>query len=463
MVQAQYGNGDPNQQSDLALLREQTSVSDKSVENVDDVLRPSTVAVNGQHGKSTPSAELKEGKSENDQGEDVPQVDRSMFKWVFSRNKPEIWYIVGGCLGACVEGGVWPAYAIVLSEILGAMNDSDFDTVNQFALGFIGIAFALFIGVTVKFHFLAIAGERLTKRLREESFMALITQPASWYDFPENSRGILTSRLSADASAVRGMMGDRLALMAQIVATLIGCLLVAFLFCWRVGAVLLAAAPVAGLGAALQFKLMSGFSSGKAYERSGKFASQSIEHVRDVAALGRLEAFVSDYVATLEYPTQITKRTAHIQGVTFGFSEFSVFALWALSFWWSAVVVDDGHCSFEEVFQAQFAIIFMGMMVGEATGLAPDYAKAMAGAKRIYVLLEEHKNRTSDSKTLSKPQVKVMSGFRTPLGQMRLCCKASISRSIQARRLLWSVPAVAARAPLSPCSRGFTNQRWAIS
>lgn len=89
------------------------------------------------------------------------------------------------------------------------------------------------------------------------------------------------------------------------------------------GAVLLAAAPVAAVGGALQFKLMSGFADGKAYEQSGKFASQAIEHVRDVAALGRLEAFVSDYFGTLEYPTRTSKRKAHIQGLTFGFSEAS--------------------------------------------------------------------------------------------------------------------------------------------
>jgi hypothetical protein len=85
--------------------------------------------------------------------------------------------------------------------------------------------------------------------------------------------------------------------------------------------VLLAAAPVAAIGTALQFKLMAGFADGKAYEQSGKFASQAIEHVRDVAALGRLESFVADYFHTLDYPTKATKRRAHVQGLTFGFSE----------------------------------------------------------------------------------------------------------------------------------------------
>lgn len=56
---------------------------------------------------------------------------------------------------------------------------------------------------------------------------------------------------------------------------------------------------------ALQFKLMTGFNTGKAYSRSGKFASQAVEHVRTVASLGRLNAFVDEYFRTLEYPIKV--------------------------------------------------------------------------------------------------------------------------------------------------------------
>lgn len=50
---------------------------------------------------------------------------------------------------------------------------------------------------------------------------------------------------------------------------------------------------------------MTGFNTGKAYNRSGKFASQAVEHVRTVASLGRLNAFVDDYLRTLELPTKV--------------------------------------------------------------------------------------------------------------------------------------------------------------
>ena len=231
MVAAQYGDGTVGQTFDLALLQEQTELPTKDAENLDEILsKPRASEV--QSAIRLTSDMKKEGDEEE---EPVPEVNASMFRWVFAKNRPEMWFILLGCFAAVVEGGVWPAYSIVLSEVLAAMNDGRFDVINDYALGFVAIAVALFIGVFFKFYFLAIAGERLTKRLREESFEALLSQPASWYDFSENSRGVLTSRLSADASAVRGMMGDRLALFTSIMSTVIGCMLVAFLLCWRVG------------------------------------------------------------------------------------------------------------------------------------------------------------------------------------------------------------------------------------
>lgn len=52
-------------------------------------------------------------------------------------------------------------------------------------------------------------------------------------------------------------------------------------------------------------KLMAGFHSNEAYSRSAKFASLAIEQIRTVASLGRLEAFVDDYLHTLDYPTKV--------------------------------------------------------------------------------------------------------------------------------------------------------------
>jgi len=52
---------------------------------------------------------------------------------------------------------------------------------------------------------LGIASEKLTLRLRRETFKAYLHQDMGWFDSPENSTGTLTTKLAVDASLVKGV------------------------------------------------------------------------------------------------------------------------------------------------------------------------------------------------------------------------------------------------------------------
>ena len=52
---------------------------------------------------------------------------------------------------------------------------------------------------------LSIAGEKLTKRLRFQSFQSILKQEIGWFDLKTNSTGHLTTRLATDAAEVKGV------------------------------------------------------------------------------------------------------------------------------------------------------------------------------------------------------------------------------------------------------------------
>ena len=54
-------------------------------------------------------------------------------------------------------------------------------------------------------YFLAKAGEKLTVRLRQMAFAAMLRQDVGWFDDRRNQVGALTARLATDASLVRGV------------------------------------------------------------------------------------------------------------------------------------------------------------------------------------------------------------------------------------------------------------------
>lgn len=65
--------------------------------------------------------------------------------------------------------------------------------------------------------------------------------------------GSLTSRLSSEATLVRGLTGDTLGTLAVAISTL-GCgLLIAFIYCWRIAAVILALVPGVALAGVSRF------------------------------------------------------------------------------------------------------------------------------------------------------------------------------------------------------------------
>ena len=76
---------------------------------------------------------------------------------------------------------------------------------NLYSLLFVAIAVAMFIATTLEGVMAAIAGQRLTERVRSKAFKAYLRQDIHYFDDPKNSTGALTTRLSIEANAVQGV------------------------------------------------------------------------------------------------------------------------------------------------------------------------------------------------------------------------------------------------------------------
>lgn len=73
--------------------------------------------------------------------------------------------------------------------------------------------------------------------------------------------GAVGARLSTDASTVRSLVGDALALIAQNIATVTAGLCIAFVANWMLALIVLAVIPLVGLQGYLQAKFLKGFSA----------------------------------------------------------------------------------------------------------------------------------------------------------------------------------------------------------
>lgn len=72
----------------------------------------------------------------------------------------------------------------------------------------------------------------------------ILTNEISWFDKDENNSGQISSRLSADATTVKGAIGDRISLVVQNFTLLLATAIIGFSLQWKMTLVILATFPL---------------------------------------------------------------------------------------------------------------------------------------------------------------------------------------------------------------------------
>uniref|UniRef100_H2ZR92 Bile salt export pump n=1 Tax=Ciona savignyi TaxID=51511 RepID=H2ZR92_CIOSA len=339
----------------------------------------------------TTSGGDKDDAEEEEEEEDIPDVP---FGRVISLNKPELFYIIVGCIAAAVNGGIQPCFAILFSEILGvfALTDPVEQTnrVTLYSLLFVAIGVAAFIANILQASSFAKSGEELTSRLRAMGFKAMLRQEIGYFDDHFNSTGALTTRLATDASKVQGCTGVRAGSAIQSVFALGVALGIAFAYGWQLTLLTLAFVPFMIIAGLLTMKILTGQSGqeSKAYEAAGSIATEATLNIRTVASLTREERFYKRYMIALVKPYEQSKKKAVYYGISFGFSQCIVFFAYAATFRFGAWLVDEGLMEFQNVYKCLMAVIFGAFAVGQTSSFAPDYAAARIAANRMFKLLD---------------------------------------------------------------------------
>jgi ATP-binding cassette subfamily B (MDR/TAP) protein 1 len=312
--------------------------------------------------------------------------------WEYQREDRVAFFV--GLIAATLNGLFLPAFSIIMSRFVSGFYDIDNEVVRKNSLMYMGVFIALGVAaglfnVTQSYMF-SYAGERMTRRLRRAVFQSYLRQEVAWHDLPENSTGSLTTRLSTDAVTVRQALGDRLGLTFQNTASMIAGLVIAFTASWRLTLVVLGSAPLMVIVGSFEVKAMSGFQTEtkKSYQASGKVASEAVGMAKTIMWLGLDEYFVQRFGAALEAPARAALRHAAYRGITAGFTQFFMMAIYALSFWSGAQFVKQGWMTFQDLLQSFFAVIMSAMGAGNTSAMVVDSAKAAEAKNSLFAILD---------------------------------------------------------------------------
>ncbi|KAK4427430.1 ABC transporter B family member 19 [Sesamum alatum] len=248
-----------------------------------------------------------EGIQFEEKEEDIKKSKRYKLADVWKLQKPEVIMLIMGLLLGMVAGAILSIFPLVLGEALRVYFLTDMHKlkteVGHLCLVLVGLGFGCIISMTVQQGFCGWAGTKLTKRVRDLLFKAILRQEPGWFDSSENSTGILVSRLSIDCVSFRSVLGDRISVLLMGLSSAGVGLGVSFVLEWRLTLLAAAVTPLT-LGASyLNLIINIGPKvDNESYARASTIAAGAVSGIRTVATFGTQELLVQSFDQALDEP-----------------------------------------------------------------------------------------------------------------------------------------------------------------
>ncbi|OWM87702.1 hypothetical protein CDL15_Pgr027306 [Punica granatum] len=343
--------------------------------------------------QETEEEEQSEGHKARTTEQDLERRQKVSIWRLACLNQPEVGVLLLGTVAAAIHGVIFPVFGLLLSSAIKMFyepphelwKDSRFWAIIYVAMGIITL-----VAIPVQNFFFGIAGGKLIQRIRYMTFQKVVHHEISWFEDPANSSGAIGARLSTDASIMRGIVGDALAIIVQNIATITAGLLIAFTANWKLALVVLSVSPFMLVQGYIQAKFLKGFSAdAKAkYEEASQVANDAVGSIRTVASFCAESKVMDLYQKKCEAPEQHGVRLGLVSGTGYGFSFLFLYCANAFCFYIGAVLVKHGQATFGEVFKAFFALTISAVGVSHTSAVAPDTNKAKDSAASIFDILD---------------------------------------------------------------------------
>ncbi|XP_022715339.1 uncharacterized protein LOC111274727 isoform X4 [Durio zibethinus] len=331
--------------------------------------------------------------------QEVNQVEEEMQQRPESRNfqiseiwalqRPELISLLLGLMLGMAAGAILSIFPFLLGLALQAyFDDSAKSEVGKLSLALVGLGFGSIISMTGQQGFCGWAGTKLTMRVRDLLFRSILKQEPGWFDFEDNSTGILVSRLSVDCLSFRSVLGDRYSVLLMGVSSAAVGLGVSFFLQWRL--TLLAAAVTPFTLGASYLNLIINIGpklDNKSYAKASNIASGAVSNIRTVTTFSAQEEIVKSFDKALSEPRKQSLKRSQILGLTLGFSQGAMYGAYTLTLWFGAYLVKHGKANFGDVYKIFLILVLSSFSVGQLAGLAPDTTMAATAIPAVFDII----------------------------------------------------------------------------
>lgn len=134
-----------------------------------------------------------------------------------------MWLAIGWST-SLLTGGVYSAQAVLFAFLITDLLNPNIaemrSRANFLSLWWLIIAIIEFIAYSLQTWGFGYAAEKMVRRVRFESFRAILRQEIAFFDRSEHSTGSLTTMLSTEATAMAGLSGVNLGAILTVLVNL---------------------------------------------------------------------------------------------------------------------------------------------------------------------------------------------------------------------------------------------------
>ncbi|RAH47361.1 ABC transporter ATP-binding protein [Aspergillus brunneoviolaceus CBS 621.78] len=292
-------------------------------------------------------------------------------------------------IGAAGAGAAYPIQSWLFARIIQVFQysgDKLVHAANFWALMFLVLA----LGNGVCYALIGYSANRFSVEIssycRTEYFQHIIEKPIPFHDRTDNASGSLVSRLATDPKQVQELLGINGALPCMSIFGMIGCIIIAFTFGWKLSLVaVLAALPCTFLAAFMRIRYEVQFDAMNAavYSGSSQFAAEAIDAFRTVSALTMEDAILNRYSTMLLAQQKKAFHKAWYATLVFAFSDSVELCAMALTFWYGGQLLASREYEPTSFFVIYMAIIQGGQQAGQFFSFGSNIAQAIASANRM--------------------------------------------------------------------------------
>ncbi|GAB2214361.1 hypothetical protein Droror1_Dr00018704 [Drosera rotundifolia] len=363
------------------------------------------------------------GKDKHDKGAKVAKSAGSIpfYKLFVYADLTDIVLMIIGSLGAAANGSCMPLMALLFGNMINAFgknqgNNSIAGLVSKVSLEYvylaIGIAAASFLQVTCWM----VTGERQAARIRNLYLKAILRQDIGFFDKGTNT-GEVVGRMSGDAILIQDAMSEKVGKLIQLIATIIGGFIVAFVKGWLLTLVLLSCIPlIAASGAAFSFTISKMATRGQSsYAQAAVVVDQTIGAIRTVASFTGEKLAIAKYNKAVENAYRSSVFEGFAAGMGVGTLQFFSYGCYALAVWFGAKMILHKGYDGGTVINVIFAILTGAMSIGQATPCVSAIAAGQAAAYKIFEAI----NR--EPKIVDDPNGKILDDMRGDIELRDVC------------------------------------------